>query len=249
MTIDAVQRPAPNFGDRAPGAKIDIVVLHYTGMETTKAALHRLCDAEARVSAHYLIDEGGQIYALVAEEARAWHAGEALWAGARDINSRSIGIELANPGHEFGYCDFPGAQIDALIPLARDIIHRFGIPAARVLGHSDVAPGRKQDPGERFPWRQLADAGIGLFPPDGLAPDADAPSREAFLGGLACLGYGVGVPVGDQDGAADGIEPGTGPGHVITAFRRHFRPDHLTGPVDGVDGARLGWLLDANKGG
>ncbi len=235
MTIDAIHRPSPNFGQRAPGAKVDILLLHYTGMETAEAALDRLCDAGAGVGAHYLIDEGGRVYALVAEEARAWHAGEAAWAGARDINSRSIGIELANPGHEFGYGDFLRPQIDALISLASGIIQRFGIPAARILGHSDVALARKQDPGERFPWRRLAEAGIGLFPPSGLTADADAPSEDGFLADLARFGYGAGVP-------------GTDAGAMIEAFRLHFRPDHLTGQLDGIDGARLRWLLDADAG-
>ncbi len=231
VTANAIHRPSPNFGDRARGSAIDMVVLHYTGMETAEDALHRLCDAGAEVSAHYLIDEAGQVYSLVAEEARAWHAGEAAWAGERDINSRSIGIEIANPGHEFGYRDYPKPQIDALAGLAADIIQRHGIPAVRVLAHSDVAPARKQDPGERFPWEHLAEAGIGLFPPADLTPDAEAPGLEAFTAGLGRFGYGAGPP-------------GTDPGAMITAFRLHFRPDHLTGPLDGIDGARLRWLLD-----
>ena len=207
MTIDAIHRPSPNFGDRARGGAIDMVVLHYTGMETTEDALYRLCDAGARVSAHYLIDEAGQVYALVGEAFRAWHAGEAAWAGDSDINSRSIGIEIANPGHEYGYRDFPGTQINALISLASDIIQRHGIPASRILGHSDVAPARKQDPGERFPWARLAEAGIGLFPPADLTPDAEPPGLEAFIAGLARFGYGAGLP--GTDPGATGSESGS----------------------------------------
>jgi N-acetylmuramoyl-L-alanine amidase len=231
MITEAINRPSPNFGDRARGTRIDILLLHYTGMLTTEGAIDRLCDAQAGVSAHYLIDEAGTVYAMVAEEARAWHAGEAAWGGVRDINSHSIGIELINPGHEYGYRDFPDAQIDALIPLARDIMGRFGIPPARVLAHSDVAPARKQDPGERFPWALLSGNGVGLFPPDGIHADAYAPDANAFLAGLGRLGYPTEEPGNDAD-------------TLITAFRRHFRPDHLAGPLDGIDGARLGWLLD-----
>ena len=155
--------PSPNQDDRG-GAAIDMLVLHYTGMITAEAALSRLCDPAAKVSAHYTIDEDGTIYAHVPEARRAWHAGVSFWAGKRNVNARSIGIELVNPGHEFGYRAFPRSQIAALIDLCRDILARHPIPAARVLGHSDVAPARKEDPGELFPWAQLAEAGIGLWP-------------------------------------------------------------------------------------
>ena len=147
--------PSPNHDDRG-GAAIDMLVLHYTGMKTAEAALERLCDPAAKVSAHYTIDEDGTVYAHVPEARRAWHAGVSFWAGATDINSRSIGIELVNPGHEFGYRDFPDAQIAALITLCHGILLRHPIPSARVLGHSDVAPARKEDPGELFPWERLA---------------------------------------------------------------------------------------------
>ncbi len=165
--------PSPNHNDRGDAA-IDMLVLHYTGMKTAKAALERLCDPAAKVSAHYTVDEDGTVYVHVPEARRAWHSGISSWAGAADINSRSIGIELVNPGHEFGYRDFPYGQIQALITLCHGILLRHPIPSARVLGHSDVAPARKEDPGERFPWKQLATAGIGLWPePEGHVP----PSR------------------------------------------------------------------------
>ena len=141
-----------------------MLVLHYTGMKTAKAALERLCDPAAKVSSHYTIDEDGTVYAHVPEARRAWHAGVSSWAGATDINARSIGIELVNPGHEYGYRDFPDAQIEALITLCQGILLRHPIPSARVLAHSDVAPARKEDPGERLSLGALARAGIGLWP-------------------------------------------------------------------------------------
>ncbi|TAL07812.1 MAG: N-acetylmuramoyl-L-alanine amidase, partial [Nitrospirae bacterium] len=159
-----VDRPSPNHGPRRRGARVDMLVLHYTGMKTLGAALERLCDPKARVSAHYLIARDGTVYRLVAENRRAWHAGVSRWAGERDVNGRSIGIELENPGHEFGYRAFPQKQMRALIALARGIVRRRKIPQHRVLGHSDVAPQRKIDPGEKFPWRALAGAGIGYWP-------------------------------------------------------------------------------------
>jgi N-acetylmuramoyl-L-alanine amidase len=152
---------SPNHDAR--GRSIDMVVLHYTGMRSTDAALKRLCDPAARVSSHYVVLEDGEICQLVPEAERAWHAGVSSWEGATDVNARSIGIEIANPGHDLGYPDFPDAQIAAVIALCRDLILRRGIAAARVLAHSDVAPARKPDPGEKFPWRQLADAGIGIW--------------------------------------------------------------------------------------
>src|SRR5215510_11405009 len=135
-------------------------------METGAAAVARLCDAEAKVSAHYTVDEDGTIYAHVPEGQRAWHAGASWWAGERNVNGRSIGIEIVNPGHEFGYRSFPDAQIDAVIRLSLEILSRHAIPPERVIGHSDVAPARKQDPGELFPWKTLATAGVGLWPRD-----------------------------------------------------------------------------------
>ncbi|MGE4529478.1 MAG: N-acetylmuramoyl-L-alanine amidase, partial [Rhodospirillaceae bacterium] len=161
---------SPNHDARPAGAPVDMLVLHYTGMETAAAALARLCDPAAKVSAHYLIDEDGAVHALVAEDRRAWHAGVSAWRGEADVNARSIGIELVNPGHEFGYRDFPARQIDALADLCREILARHPIPPRNVVGHSDVAPRRKTDPGERFPWPALAKLGIGLAPQPAAVP-------------------------------------------------------------------------------
>jgi N-acetylmuramoyl-L-alanine amidase len=210
--------PSPNHDDRG-GAPIDMLVLHYTGMKSVQEALARLCDSSAKVSAHYTIDEDGTVYAHVPEARRAWHAGVGYWAGASDINARSIGIELVNPGHEFGYREFALAQIASLTTLCHSILLRHPIPSSRVLGHSDVAPARKEDPGELFPWAQLAKAGIGLWP-DAIASD---------LGAEALSRYGY-----DPDAPQD---------KVIGAFQRHFRPQKLDGKWDGECAGILSGLL------
>ena len=202
-------RPSPNFGPRAPDKPIDILLIHYTGMASAEAALDRLCDPAAQVSAHYLIEEDGTIWSLVDEQHRAWHAGIAYWAGETDINSRSIGIELVNPGHELGYRPFPMPQMDALAGLAREIVARHKIPNHRVLGHSDVAPERKCDPGELFGWAWLAAQGVGIWPAESTRSDNVDPA-----GDLRRIGYKV---EGDIPSAA-----------IVTAFQRHFRPS----PVD-----------------
>jgi len=213
-----VDRPSPNHDDRG-GVPIDMLLLHYTGMPTAREALDRLCDASAKVSAHYTIDEDGTIYAHVPEARRAWHAGLAYWAGATDINSRSIGIELVNPGHEFGYRPFAEDQIAALITLCHGILLRHPIASARVLGHSDVAPARKDDPGELFPWAELAKAGIGLWP--------QAVASERGAEALTRYGYDPNAP---QD-------------KMITAFQRHFRPKKLDGQWDSECAGLLASLL------
>ena len=213
-----VERPSPNQDDRGD-AVIDMLVLHYTGMKSAAEALARLCDPGAKVSAHYTIDEDGTVFAHVPEARRAWHAGVATWAGATDINARSIGIELVNPGHEFGYRDFAEDQIAALITLCHSILMRHPIPSARVLGHSDVAPARKEDPGELFPWQRLAKAGIGLWP--------QAVASEVGSEALTRYGYDPHAP---QD-------------KVITAFQRHFRPKKLDGQWDGECAGLLASLL------
>jgi N-acetylmuramoyl-L-alanine amidase len=159
-----IERRSPNHDARPEGVPVDILVLHYTGMRTAEEALERLCDPVARVSAHYSIDTDGQVYLHVDEMRRAWHAGVSYWAGRHNVNGRSIGIELVNPGHEFGYVPFAEPQIVALIDLAHGILARHPIPPEHVVGHSDVAPARKMDPGELFPWIRLAEAGIGVFP-------------------------------------------------------------------------------------
>ncbi len=220
------ERPSPNFDARPPGQAVDILLLHYTGMRDAETALARLCDPQAKVSAHYCIDEDGTVTRLVSEAARAWHAGVALWAGASDINARSIGIELINPGHEFGYRAFPDGQIAALIALCRDILSRHAIPPARVLGHSDVAPLRKEDPGELFPWARLAAAGIGLWPE--APPEVPVPAPAEIKRRLAAFGYGY---LEEDFGA------------VVRAFHRHFRPETLTAKADGETTARLDALL------
>ncbi len=221
--MKTIERPSPNHNARPEGLAVDILLLHYTGMVSAEAALGRMCDPAAEVSAHYCIDEDGTLHALVPEERRAWHAGRALWGGETDINGRSIGIELVNPGHEFGYRPFPEPQMARLIVLAGEILERHPIPPERVLGHSDVAPLRKEDPGELFDWPRLAAAGIGVWPDD-PAPLAKAPPEAAVHAALARYGYGY----LDEDPAA-----------VIRAFQRHFRPDAVTGEADAETAARL----------
>ena len=226
--MSIVERPSPNHGERLPeggsGAPvIDMLVIHYTGMVPDAKALDWLCDPASQVSAHYFIDAAGEVCRLVPEERRAWHAGASAWRGATDINSRSIGIELANPGHDFGYRDFPPAQISALIALARDIVARHPIPARNVVGHSDIAPVRKIDPGERFPWSELASAGIGVW------PDLKTRGRAYDITAmLADFGYDV------------ERNPVT---NVISAFQRHFRPERFDGTPDSETRARLAGLL------
>jgi N-acetylmuramoyl-L-alanine amidase len=211
--------PSPNHGPRRAPRGIDMLVLHYTGMASAEAALARMCDPAAAVSAHYLVEEDGALWRLVAEERRAWHAGAASWGGVTDVNSRSIGIELQNPGHEHSYREFPAAQIAALTRLAGDIVARHRIPPARVLGHSDVAPRRKQDPGEKFPWEALAGAGFGLWPDFDHATAEPADARRD----LAAIGY----EIADDLAAA------------ITAFQRHWRPARCDGALDGETARRI----------
>jgi len=212
-----------NFDDRAPDMPIDMLVLHYTGMETCEAALARLCDKEAAVSAHYLIDEDGTVHRLVDEDKRAWHAGIAWWRGAMDINGRSIGIELVNPGHEFGYRDFPDAQMTALEGLTSAILKRHRIPARNVVGHADVAPQRKQDPGELFDWKRLADFGVGLWVDDAQPIDMSIGEVMVML-----MAYGY-----DVSNLAS----------ALAAFQRHFRPALVNGQPDAQTAGILKTLL------
>jgi N-acetylmuramoyl-L-alanine amidase len=235
-----IECPSPNHGERAPGP-IDILLLHYTGMPDAEAALARLRDPESEVSSHYFVFEDGRIAALVPEELRAWHAGIASWGGAADINSRSIGIEIANAGHPGGMPPYPAAQIAALTELCRAIVGRHPIPPHRVLGHSDVAPGRKLDPGETFPWAALAAEGIGLWTEPPLPGEAwlqrgDAGSEvEALQGLLALYGYGVGV----------NGRYGKRTENVVAALQRHFRPARVDGRADTGTLATLRQMLDA----
>lgn len=222
--LQIIECPSPNHDARPEGQAIDILVLHYTGMMSGEAALARLCDPEAKVSAHYCVEEDGRILRLVPENRRAWHAGLASWAGDSDINARAIGIEIVNPGHEFGYRPFPSLQMTAVTNLAQDILATHPIPAARVLGHSDVAPLRKQDPGELFDWQRLAAAGVGLWPRDIGA----AVLENAVASALQRIGYGY---VEDDLTA------------VIRAFQRHYRPANVNGIADAETRRRMADLL------
>ena len=216
-----------------------MIVLHYTGMPTGEAALARLRDPAAKVSAHYLVEEDGRVFALVPEERRAWHAGKSFWRGERDINARSIGVEIVNPGHEFGYRPFPDVQIAAVIDLLTDVRSRWSVEDARLLGHSDVAPDRKEDPGELFPWRRLAEAGHGLWVEPGAAPGAplaegdDGPGVFALQAGLTRLGYDC-APSGRYDAVT---------ATIVRAFQRHWRQERVDGVADGETRARLIALL------
>ncbi|WP_425409549.1 N-acetylmuramoyl-L-alanine amidase [Hyphococcus sp.] len=205
-----IDAPSPNFDER--GREADTIILHYTGMRTGKEALDRLCDPQAKVSAHYLVEENGDVFRLVDEEKRAWHAGAGSWCGETDINARSIGIEIVNPGHEWGYRDFPETQIAAVIALMKDLRTRHNITPARVLGHSDVAPRRKEDPGEKFPWVRLAAAGLALAPFSGDPKDGEAVSYDDALGALVEIGYDA--KPGDHAAA-------------LVAFQRRFCPQSL----------------------
>ncbi|HIC80787.1 MAG TPA: N-acetylmuramoyl-L-alanine amidase [Kiloniellaceae bacterium] len=224
--LPILQRPSPNHDPRPHGQSVDILLLHYTGMQSGAAALERMCDPEAKVSAHYCVEEDGRIFQLVDESRRAWHAGVALWQGASDINARSIGIEIVNPGHEFGYRAFPAAQMTAVTRLAKAIVARHPIPPARVLGHSDVAPLRKEDPGELFDWPGLAAAGIGLWP--GAQRQDEQLSAADVASALSTVGYGY----VEEDLPA-----------VIRAFQRRYRPAAVTGQADAETRDRLAGLL------
>jgi N-acetylmuramoyl-L-alanine amidase len=214
---------SPNFDDRS--SAIDMLILHYTGMKTGAEALARLCDPAAKVSAHYMVEEDGRVFALVPEEKRAWHAGVSNWRSKEGLNDCSIGIEIVNPGHEFGYRPFPPAQMQAVIKLCQDILGRHNIPARNVIAHSDIAPARKEDPGELFDWALLAKNGIGLWPEitaSSTILHEIGKRNEAimeFQHGLAHYGYGI---------TTDGTF-GTKTEFVVKAFQRHFTPHNLNG--------------------
>jgi len=221
--IEWIERPSPNFNDRA--LPVSMVVLHYTGMRDAESAIERLIDPAAQVSAHYVVCEDGAILRLVDEDRRAWHAGSSYWRGITDVNSASVGIEIVNPGHEFGYRPFPEAQMSALIPLIGQIVRRHRIDRANVVGHSDVAPARKQDPGELFDWGRLAKHRLALRRPVKGLVDPEW-TDSAFLLALERFGYDV------RDEAA-----------AVTAFQRRFRPDSIDGIIDGECRAILLRLL------
>ena len=228
--VVAEVRPSPNHGERKSRVAPDMIVLHYTGMSDSQAAIRLLCDPSSEVSAHYVVLQDGYIIQLVAEFRRAWHAGMATWAGETDVNSCSIGVEVANPGHDHGYPPFPKRQIAAVTALCRSIFTRHAIPPDRVLAHSDVAPARKQDPGEKFPWKALADSGVGLW----VKPVPISQAGPIFVLGethplveetqrlLARYGYNV-TATGYLDGTTR---------DAVAAFQRHFRPERVDGVVD-----------------
>lgn len=227
--IATIACPSPNHEPRRDET-VDMLVIHYTGMADAQSALDRLRDPAAKVSAHYLIDEDGVVCALVPEHRRAWHAGQSFWRGHTDINSRSIGIELVNPGHELGYRPFPCAQIDSLIDLSQSLLSRHSIQARNVVGHSDIAPTRKRDPGQLFPWARLKGYGIGLWPFQG-DEKADWMPQET-LRRLADFGYDIADPVA-----------------AVAAFQRHFRPDLVNGGNDPETAGRLERLVGSLRPG
>ena len=204
--------PSPNFDERT--APVSMIVLHYTGMPTAAEAIARLCDPAAKVSAHYVVEEDGTVHRLVAEDKRAWHAGRSQWRGTTDINSASIGIEIVNPGHDHGYHAFPDAQVDALIPLVAAIKERHGVTRGNVVGHSDIAPTRKRDPGELFPWAKLARLRLALPRPTRNLLDPEW-TEAGFLLALERFGYDVVDPMA-----------------AIIAFQRRFRPELIDGEMD-----------------
>ena len=221
--------PSPNHGERRAPFRPNALILHYTGMPSGEAAIAWLRDPRSEVSAHYVVEEDGEIIQMVAEARRAWHAGVGVWKGERDFNSASIGVEIVNPGHDGGSPPFPDAQIHAVIALCRDVRARHAIAPSRVLAHSDIAPRRKRDPGERFPWARLAHAGIGHWaepaPLRGgplFGPSEEGPSVRALQAMLALYGYGIEL-TGVND-AQTRI--------VVAAFQRHFRPALVDGEAD-----------------
>ncbi len=240
MASDVI--PSLNYGDRNNGREPDMIVLHYTGMPDVEGAIARLCSPGTDVSAHYIVLEDGRIVQSVPEAKRAWHAGVSSWAGEEDINSCSIGIEIVNRGHDLGYPDFPLRQIAAVIALCRGIMLRRHIPSQRVLGHSDVAPARKKDPGEKFPWHSLANSGVGHWAQPmpivrgetmklGTINDNVLKMQQAFAK------YGYGIPT---NGKYDGPTM-----EVVTAFQRHFRPERVDGVADVSTLATLHALLES----
>ena len=232
---------SPNIGPRRSRIYPDMLILHYTGMVSAAAACAWLCDQASQVSSHYLVDEAGRIIQGVGEDMRAWHAGLSCWQGDADINSRSIGIEIQNPGHALGYRDFPELQMQAVIALCRDIVTRHRIAARHVLAHADVAPDRKIDPGEKFDWRRLHEAGVGHW----VAPAPDAESESIKPGDvgahvlrlqrlLAAYGYGIALnSIYNRQTES-----------VVSAFQRHFRPSLVSGVADNATVATLENLLE-----
>jgi N-acetylmuramoyl-L-alanine amidase len=233
-----VERPSPNHNARPEGVPIDMLVLHYTGMRSGAEAIERLCDLDpptgTPVSSHYVVEEDGTVFRLVAEQRRAWHAGVSWWRGHEQLNDRSVGVEIVNPGHEFGYRAFPALQMAAVCDLCLGVLARHPIPVANVVAHSDIAPDRKQDPGELFDWAGLAANGVGFWPegvPDLGTGDVrrDAGTLREVRAALARVGYRV-APAGALDPALS---------DVLRAFQRRWRPEAVTGQADVGTVARL----------
>jgi N-acetylmuramoyl-L-alanine amidase len=226
---DIIDSPSPNFDER--DQPVTMVVLHYTGMTDAASAIAWLRNPESKVSCHYLVAEDGQILRMVPEEKRAWHAGRSYWRGRRDVNATSIGIEIVNPGHEHGYRPFPEEQMNSVLRLVADIVDRYDIPRANVVGHSDVAPARKQDPGELFDWAKLARYGLALARPTKGLMDPHW-TDGGFLLALERFGYDV------SDAKA-----------AVTAFQRRFRPELVDGEIEGeCRSILLSLLLDRERG-
>jgi len=257
--MNIIEAPSPNFNDR-PSA-IDALIIHYTDMVSAEAALAWLINPASHVSAHYLIDEEGHVYRMVSEEHRAWHAGESYWQGCRNLNDRSIGIELANPGHSHGYQPFPEAQIQTLIKLCLDIKKRWNIPSSRILGHSDIAPQRKQDPGHLFPWESLAREGLGMWPVPLQEPQRGGlmDFLSQFVDGIDLLSH---TALAFQRHFQSHKAPQerelmkmfsqlgydiTSPVHTLLAFQRHFQPHKVDGVADQETHALLHGLLKSQK--
>jgi len=234
VTLRIRELPSANQDDRPADEPIDTLILHYTGMQSAQEAIDRLRDPAARVSSHYVVDEDGSVLQLVPEDRRAWHAGVSYWRGHSELNGRSIGIEIVNPGHEWGYRDFPALQMAVVCDLCLSILSRHALPARNVVAHSDVAPDRKEDPGEKFDWRGLAQNGVGLWPqdiPDLGTNDAvhDADLLRDVRAALVEIGYRV-APEGAFDAPL---------AMVLRAFQRHWRPEAITGQADSGTRARL----------
>ena len=238
LPMQIIDRPSPNQDERGANEPIEMLILHYTGMVSGEAALQRLTDAEAKVSAHYTIDVDGLVYRHVHEERRAWHAGVSSWRGYEQVNGRSIGIEIVNPGHEFGYVDFPNEQMQSVLSLSCEVVGRHKIEKRNVVAHSDVAPSRKTDPGEKFDWESLAAQGVGMWVHSNeisIDRDFEIPTRASDVAAmqkkLADFGYGL-----ESNGHLDGQTT-----EVIIAFQRHFRQSN----IDGVFDAETSAILDA----
>ena len=237
--------PSPNHGERKEGRRPTMLILHYTGMPDEGEALQWLCNPVSQVSAHYFVFEDGRVVQMVPEARRAWHAGVSFWDGETDINSSSIGIEIANPGHPGGLPPFNDAQIESVIALSKDIVTRWRMPLQHVLAHSDVAPGRKQDPGELFPWERLHRAGVGHWVSPAAIRDGRFFSRgdrgmpvEALQAMLAMYGYGLRITgVFDEETEK-----------VVSAFQRHFRPERIDGVADASTITTLRDLIASRPG-